>query len=91
MPFEINVLEVLKKKETGSFNEKEELRKLDEKWFDQVQPYGENGLSYKKIRRNSILLLLYCEVKSLKRKKPINKSKRAWIIQARLHFNRTNN
>ncbi|WP_088087645.1 hypothetical protein [Bacillus sp. OV166] len=46
--FEIDVLEVLKKKETGSFNEKEELRKLDEKWFDQVQPNGENGYHTRK-------------------------------------------
>lgn len=46
--FKIEVLEVLKKKETGYFNEKEELRKLEEKWFDQIQPFGENGYHTKK-------------------------------------------
>lgn len=47
--FEIEVLEVLKKKETGYFNEKEELRKLEEKWFEQVQPYGEHGYHTKRL------------------------------------------
>lgn len=46
--FEIEILEILKKKEVGYFNEKEELRKLEEKWFDQIQPYGENGYHTKK-------------------------------------------
>ncbi|MBV7508673.1 GIY-YIG nuclease family protein [Bacillus sp. sid0103] len=46
--FKIEVLEVLKKKEVEYFNEKEELRKLEEKWFDEIQPYGENGYHTKK-------------------------------------------
>ncbi|WP_066062977.1 GIY-YIG nuclease family protein [Neobacillus soli] len=45
--FEIEVLEILKKKETGYFDEKEELRKLEEKWLDQVQPYGDHGYHQK--------------------------------------------
>ncbi|MGG0888173.1 GIY-YIG nuclease family protein [Cytobacillus horneckiae] len=41
--FEFTVLEVLKKKEEGYFNEKSELEKLEEKWLEKLQPYGENG------------------------------------------------
>lgn len=41
--FEFEILEVLKKKETGYFNEKEELKKLEEKWLKKLQPYGERG------------------------------------------------
>ncbi|CAH2716056.1 hypothetical protein BACCIP111895_03240 [Neobacillus rhizosphaerae] len=41
--FEFEVLEILKKKETAYFNEKEELQKLEEKWLDHLQPYGESG------------------------------------------------
>lgn len=41
--FEFEILEVLKKKETGYFNEKEELKKLEEKWLEKLQPYGERG------------------------------------------------
>lgn len=41
--FEFKILEVLKKKDTGYFNEKEELKKLEEKWLEKLQPYGERG------------------------------------------------
>ncbi|MBY0595304.1 GIY-YIG nuclease family protein [Bacillus bingmayongensis] len=41
--FEFEVLEVLKKKETGYFNAREELKKLEEKWLKELQPYGERG------------------------------------------------
>lgn len=41
--FEFEILEVLKKKKTGYFNEKEELKKLEEKWLEKLQPYGERG------------------------------------------------
>ncbi|MDC2865826.1 MULTISPECIES: GIY-YIG nuclease family protein [unclassified Bacillus (in: firmicutes)] len=41
--FEFEILEVLKKKETGYFNEKEELKKLEEKWLEKLQPFGERG------------------------------------------------
>lgn len=41
--FVFEVLEVLKKKETGYFDEADELKKLEEKWLQQLQPYGERG------------------------------------------------
>ncbi|WP_028593113.1 GIY-YIG nuclease family protein [Paenibacillus assamensis] len=41
--FEIETLEILKKKEHGYFDEKEELKKLEEKWLNELQPYGEAG------------------------------------------------
>ncbi|MEH7354996.1 GIY-YIG nuclease family protein [Neobacillus drentensis] len=46
--FEIEVLEILKKKEEAYFNEKEELQKLEEKWLEQLQPYGERGYHHQK-------------------------------------------
>ncbi|HDX9580456.1 TPA: GIY-YIG nuclease family protein [Bacillus pseudomycoides] len=45
--FEFEILEVLKKKKTGYFNEKEELKKLEEKWLEKLQPYGERGYNRK--------------------------------------------
>jgi hypothetical protein len=41
--FTFEVLERLKKKDTGFFDEKDELRKLKEKWLRELQPYGERG------------------------------------------------
>lgn len=41
--FEFQVLEVLKKKETGYFDEKKELEKLELKWLEKIQPYGDKG------------------------------------------------
>lgn len=41
--FSFEILEKLKKKETGYFDEKEELRKLKDKWLRELQPYGEKG------------------------------------------------
>ncbi|WP_223068138.1 GIY-YIG nuclease family protein [Paenibacillus caui] len=41
--FEIEVLEVLKKKEEGYFDEADELKKLEAKWLKQLEPYGEHG------------------------------------------------
>ncbi|HLN63743.1 MAG TPA: DUF2087 domain-containing protein [Symbiobacteriaceae bacterium] len=41
--FEFAVLEVLEKPETGYFDEKDALKKLEAKWLDQLQPYGERG------------------------------------------------
>ncbi|MGI2750880.1 GIY-YIG nuclease family protein [Bacillus cytotoxicus] len=41
--FTFEVLEVLQKKETESFHPKEELKKLEEKWLEQLQPFGERG------------------------------------------------
>ncbi|CAM3803700.1 GIY-YIG nuclease family protein [Marinicrinis lubricantis] len=42
--FQIEILETLKKKKDDPFfNEKEELKKLEQKWLDQLKPYGERG------------------------------------------------
>ncbi|WP_121612350.1 GIY-YIG nuclease family protein [Mesobacillus foraminis] len=41
--FHIEVLEILKKKDTPYFNEKEALAELEEKWLDQLKPFGEKG------------------------------------------------
>jgi precorrin-6B methylase 1 len=41
--FVIEVLEVLKKPEEGYFDEKDALKKLEEKWLEKVQPFGEDG------------------------------------------------
>lgn len=41
--FVTEVLEVLKQKEDGYFDEKDALEKLEQKWLGQLQPYGERG------------------------------------------------
>ncbi|MDF2962579.1 MAG: hypothetical protein K0S39_4314 [Paenibacillus sp.] len=41
--FVIEVLEVLARKEEGYFDAKDALKKLEEKWLNKVQPYGERG------------------------------------------------
>ena len=41
--FAFKVLEVLKPQDEAYFNEKEALKKLEEKWLDQLQPFGERG------------------------------------------------
>ena len=41
--FVFEVLEVLKEKEEGFLDIKEELKKLEEKWVKKLQPYGERG------------------------------------------------
>jgi hypothetical protein len=46
--FTFEVLEVLKKKEEGYFDEKRELEKLEDKWLDELQPYGERGYNREK-------------------------------------------
>ncbi|KMY55364.1 MULTISPECIES: GIY-YIG nuclease family protein [Bacillaceae] len=48
--FEFEVLEILKKKETGYFDEKKELEKLEEKWLEKVKPYGERGYNREKAK-----------------------------------------
>jgi hypothetical protein len=47
--FAIEVLEVLEEKEGVFFDKKEELKKLEQKWLDKIQPYGERGYNYIKI------------------------------------------
>lgn len=46
--FTFEVLEVLKKKKDPWFDEKRELEKLEQKWLNQLKPYGERGYNKKK-------------------------------------------
>ena len=46
--FVFEVLEVLKKKESEYFDEKNELKKMEEAWLDKLQPYGERGYNREK-------------------------------------------
>jgi hypothetical protein len=48
--FVFEVLEVLEKKETGYFDAKDELAKLEAKWLEKLQPYGERGYNREKSR-----------------------------------------
>ncbi|KOP77685.1 GIY-YIG nuclease family protein [Cytobacillus solani] len=48
--FEMEVLEILKEKDDLYYNEKEELEKLEEKWLNQLQPFGERGYHQDKTR-----------------------------------------
>lgn len=41
--FQFTPVEYLKKPETGFFDEKRSLQKLEEEWLEKVQPYGERG------------------------------------------------
>lgn len=41
--FQFEVLETLEKKEGVYFDEKDALKKLEEKWLDKLQPFGERG------------------------------------------------
>jgi hypothetical protein len=41
--FVFEILEVLEKKEDGYFDEKDALKKLEEKWLEKIQPFGERG------------------------------------------------
>lgn len=41
--FQFIILEYLKTPETGFFDEKRALQKLEEEWLEKVQPYGEQG------------------------------------------------
>lgn len=47
--FVFEVLEVLEKKETGYFDEKDALKKLEEKWLDKLQPFDERGYNKRKL------------------------------------------
>lgn len=46
--FAFEVLEVLEEKEDGFFDEKEELKKLEKKWLEKLQPYGDRGYNKRK-------------------------------------------
>lgn len=41
--FLLEVLEILKEKEDGYFDKTGELKKLENKWLEKLQPYGEAG------------------------------------------------
>lgn len=45
--FEFEVLEVLEEKTDGFFDRKEELKKLEAKWREKLQPYGDRGYNKK--------------------------------------------
>ncbi|NOU74100.1 GIY-YIG nuclease family protein [Paenibacillus sp. LMG 31458] len=46
--FVLEVLEVLKVKETGYFDENDALKKLEEKWLEELQPYEDRGYNKRK-------------------------------------------
>lgn len=46
--FVFEVLEVLEEKEEGFFDKAEELKKLEKKWLEKLQPYGERGYNREK-------------------------------------------
>ncbi|WP_077620500.1 GIY-YIG nuclease family protein [Bacillus sinesaloumensis] len=46
--FSFEILETLKKKKEGYFNEKEALQELEDKWLDHLQPYEDQGYNKKK-------------------------------------------
>lgn len=48
--FTFDVLEILKKKDDPYFNDSEALEELEEKWLEQMQPYGERGYNIQKHR-----------------------------------------
>ncbi|SDC54394.1 hypothetical protein SAMN02799630_00052 [Paenibacillus sp. UNCCL117] len=41
--FDFDVLEIVEKKDNPFFNMKDELKKLEAKWLEKLQPYGEQG------------------------------------------------
>jgi len=41
--FDLEIVEYLKKKEEGYFDAKRELEKLEQKWLDTLQPFGDCG------------------------------------------------
>jgi len=47
--FIFEVLEILKKKEEGYFDAREALKKLEAKWLDHLQPFGERGYNEQKL------------------------------------------
>ncbi|AEG60971.1 GIY-YIG nuclease family protein [Desulforamulus ruminis] len=51
--FVFEVLEVLKQKEEGYFNAKDALKKLEEKWLDQLQPFDPRGYHQLKERKKT--------------------------------------
>ncbi|OPY55820.1 MAG: hypothetical protein A4E55_02408 [Pelotomaculum sp. PtaU1.Bin035] len=48
--FVFEVLEVLEEKEEGFFDKKDVLKKMEKKWLDKLQPFGERGYNQPKKR-----------------------------------------
>ncbi len=48
--FVIEVLEVLEEPEEGFFDKKDELKRLEKKWMEKLQPFGENGYNTESTR-----------------------------------------
>lgn len=48
--FIIEELEILKVKEDQYFDAKRELKKLEDKWLNELQPYGERGYHSEKMK-----------------------------------------
>ncbi len=46
--FSIDVLEVLEIKKDGSFDAKDALEKLEQKWIDKLKPFGDHGYNIRK-------------------------------------------
>jgi hypothetical protein len=44
------VLEVLEEPEEGFFDKKDELKRLEKKWLEKLQPFGENGYNTESTR-----------------------------------------
>jgi hypothetical protein len=51
--FEFEVLEVLEEKEEGYFDRAGELKKMEKKWLDKLQPFGERGYHQPARERNA--------------------------------------
>ena len=49
--FVFEELEILEKKDDIYFNEKKELEKLEEKWSNKLQPFGERGYHKERIEQ----------------------------------------
>ncbi|WP_420851053.1 GIY-YIG nuclease family protein [Paenibacillus alba] len=47
--FVLEVLEVLEVKETGYFDENDALKKLEDKWLEELQPFDDRGYNKRKV------------------------------------------
>ena len=54
--FSFEVLEILEEKTEGFFDKKEELKKLEKKWLEKLQPYGDSGYNKKLDAKKNKLL-----------------------------------
>lgn len=49
--FVFEVLDVLKEKEEGYFDKKDELKKLEDKWIEKLLPFEERGYNEPEIKK----------------------------------------